>query len=67
MAGRTKQYLFAMACCLTAVVAWAEQPNILFIMADDHTTQAFGCYGSRLAELNPTPTLDRLAADGMRF
>ncbi|MCP5111375.1 MAG: sulfatase-like hydrolase/transferase, partial [bacterium] len=45
----------------------AERPNILFIMADDHTTQAFGCYGSRLARLNPTPTLDRLAAEGMRF
>jgi len=42
-------------------------PNILYIMADDHTTQAFGCYGSQLAKLNPTPTLDRLAAEGMRF
>ncbi len=45
----------------------AGQPNILFIMSDDHTSQAFGCYGSRLAPLNPTPTLDRLAAEGMRF
>ena len=24
-------------------------PNILFIMSDDHTTQAIGAYGSRLA------------------
>ncbi len=47
--------------------AVAQRPNILFIMADDHTTQAFGCYGSRLAKLNPTPNLDRLAAEGMRF
>jgi len=47
--------------------AVAARPNILFIMADDHTTQAFGCYGSRLARLNPTPTLDKLAAQGMRF
>ena len=44
-----------------------ERPNILYIMSDDHTTQGFGCYGSRLASLNPTPTLDRLAAEGMRF
>ena len=44
-----------------------RKPNILFIMSDDHTTQAFGCYGSRLASLNPTPTLDRMAAEGMRF
>ncbi len=43
------------------------RPNILFIMSDDHTTQAFGCYGSRLAKLNPTPNIDRLAAEGMRF
>ena len=42
-------------------------PNILFIMSDDHTTQAIGAYGSRLASLNPTPVIDRLARDGMRF
>lgn len=43
------------------------KPNILFIMSDDHTTQAFGVYGSRLAPLNPTPTIDRLAREGMLF
>lgn len=43
------------------------RPNILFIMSDDHTTQAFGVYGSRLAKLNPTPNIDALAKDGMRF
>jgi arylsulfatase A-like enzyme len=43
------------------------RPNILFIMSDDHCTQAIGAYGSRLAKLNPTPTLDRLAAEGMLF
>ncbi|GGF36475.1 acetylglucosamine-6-sulfatase [Echinicola rosea] len=36
-------------------------------MADDHTSQAFGIYGSRLADLNPTPTLDSLAREGMIF
>ncbi|MDW7694912.1 sulfatase [Flammeovirgaceae bacterium SG7u.111] len=44
-----------------------KKPNIIYIMSDDHTTQAFGVYGSRLAGLNPTPTLDKLAADGMYF
>ena len=39
----------------------AKQPNIIYIMSDDHTTQAFGIYGSRLASLNPTPTLDKIA------
>jgi arylsulfatase A-like enzyme len=43
-----------------------ERPNILFIFADDHTTQALSCYGDarRLIE---TPNLDRLAAQGMLF
>jgi len=47
----------------------AEQakPNIIFIMSDDHTSQAFGVYGSRLADLNPTPNIDRLAHEGMLF
>ena len=44
-----------------------KKPNIIYIMADDHTTQAFGIYGSRLASLNPTPTLDQLAHEGMVF
>lgn len=43
------------------------KPNILFIMSDDHTTQAFGIYGSRLAGLNPTPVLDSLAKQGIIF
>ncbi|MBT8184564.1 MAG: sulfatase [Eudoraea sp.] len=44
-----------------------SQPNIIYIMSDDHTTQAFGIYGSRLATLNPTPNLDKLAGEGMIF
>ena len=44
-----------------------KQPNIIFIMSDDHTTQAFGIYGSRLASLNPTPNLDKIANEGIIF
>ncbi len=44
-----------------------DLPNIIFIMSDDHTTQALGTYGSRLAALNPTPHIDELANNGMRF
>ena len=43
------------------------RPNILYIMSDDHTSQAIGAYGGRLAGLNPTPALDRLAGEGMLF
>jgi len=44
-----------------------SRPNIIFIMSDDHTTQAIGAYGSHLASLNPTPAIDRLANKGIRF
>jgi arylsulfatase A-like enzyme len=46
-------------------VSKTEKPNILYIMSDDHTTQAIGAYGSRLARLYPTPTIDRLAEEGV--
>jgi len=36
-------------------------------MSDDHTSQAFGIYGSRLANLNPTPILDKIANEGIIF
>jgi hypothetical protein len=42
----------------------ASRPNIVFVMADDHAAHAIGCYGSRI---NHTPSIDRLAAEGMRF
>jgi arylsulfatase A-like enzyme len=41
-----------------------SQPNILFIMSDDHAAHAMSCYGSRI---NRTPHLDRIAAGGMRL
>jgi arylsulfatase A-like enzyme len=60
-----------MACTCVAVSAQqegvAKRPNILFIMSDDHAAQAIGAYGSRLAPLNPTPVIDRLAAEGILF
>ncbi len=41
-----------------------KQPNIIFMMTDDHTTQAMTCYGGTLIQ---TPNLDRIANEGMRF
>src|SRR5699024_1885996 len=40
------------------------QPNILFIMSDDHASHAMSCYGS---QINETPNLDRIANEGLRF
>jgi len=42
----------------------SKRPNIIFIMADDHSTDAISCYGSKI---NKTPNLDSLAAGGMKF
>jgi len=48
-------------------LAQNEQPNIIFIMSDDHAAHAIGSYGGRLSELNLTPNIDRLASEGIRF
>ena len=44
-----------------------SRPNILFIMSDDHAAHGISAYGSRLAEIAPTPTIDRLAKEGALF
>jgi arylsulfatase A-like enzyme len=41
-----------------------ERPNVVLINCDDLGYGDLGCYGSTR---NKTPTLDRLAADGIRF
>lgn len=41
-----------------------QQPNIILMMTDDHTTQALSCYRPGLVD---TPNLDRLAEEGMLF
>ncbi|TRX66421.1 sulfatase [Carboxylicivirga sp. M1479] len=42
----------------------AQKPNIIFIMSDDHATNAISAYGSHLANVASTPNIDRLAAEG---
>jgi len=41
-----------------------KQPNILFIMADDHASKAISAYGHGL---NETPSIDRIANEGARL
>jgi len=62
----------AMTLVFATSAAANEKPNILFIFSDDHTAQALGAYRNALdygLKLNhsPTPNLDRLAEQGMRF
>ena len=48
-----------------SVLPPARQPNIVFILADDLGYGDVGCFNP--ASMIPTPNLDRLAAQGMRF
>lgn len=41
-----------------------KRPNILYIMSDDHSSQAWGCYQSRLQPYTPTENIDRLRSQG---
>ena len=66
----------AMACllCVATIALWlpptsasaeSNAPlNVVFILADDLGWGELGCYGQ---EKIPTPHIDRLAAEGMRF
>lgn len=42
-----------------------DRPNILYIMADDHTSQAWGVYGGILKDFVHTPNIERLASEGV--
>lgn len=48
---------------LATIMAAREKPNVLFLIADD-LSNSLGCYGDEAAV---TPSLDRLAAEGVRF
>lgn len=65
----------ALCAALTGRVAYAQtaqnaeqrRPNIIYIMSDDHAVQAISAYGHRLSRVAPTPNIDRIAAEGVRF
>ena len=42
-------------------------PNILFIFSDDHALNAISAYGGPLADVAPTPNIDRIAREGSLF
>lgn len=63
------------ALCAVTGSAFAQQnpqgtqkrPNIIYIMSDDHAVQAISAYGHPLSQVAPTPNIDRIAAEGVRF
>ena len=42
-----------------------KQPNIIFIMSDDHASHAISAYGGIYKDVSPTPNIDRLANEGL--
>jgi arylsulfatase A len=62
---RLKSLIALLLIAATAVIASAaDKPNIVFIMADDLGYGDLGCYGQQRIK---TPSIDRMAAEGMRF
>ena len=41
-----------------------NKPNIIFILSDDHTTNAISAYGGLYKEIAPTPNIDKIAHEG---
>ena len=50
--------------CLPSLSWAAEKPNVLIIYADDLGYGELGCYGGKEV---PTPHIDSIAANGIRF
>lgn len=55
---------FVFTTCFLVVIAHAQTPNVVYIIADDQTYRDFGFMGSQDAL---TPHIDKLAAQSARF
>jgi arylsulfatase A-like enzyme len=49
---------------LAGISAFAQKPNIIYILADDLGYGDLSCYGQKHFQ---TPNIDRMASEGMRF
>src|SRR4051812_36154961 len=56
--------LFAILASQWSLAADQKPPHIIFVLADDMGPGDLGCYGGTIA---PTPHIDQLASDGLRF
>jgi len=59
--------MVALAGCSGSTKNNQEQPNIIYIMSDDHASHAISAYGGIYDALAPTPNIDRLADEGIKF
>jgi arylsulfatase A-like enzyme len=56
--------LFLACFAVSALSPAAEKPNIIYILLDDAGYGDIGCYGQKQF---PTPNIDRLASEGLKF
>lgn len=61
---RSLSFLLALFCALTGSISANDQPNILFLFADDWGWGDLGCHGHPYVQ---TPNIDRLAREGTDF
>ena len=58
------KYLFALLLFAPSVVAAAQKPNVIYLLADDLGLGDLSCYGQ---EKFKTPSIDRIAKEGIQF
>lgn len=51
-------------CLFFCGFAYSQQPNFVFIIADDISWNDIGCYGNKVVK---TPNIDKLANEGLHF
>lgn len=57
-------YLCGIFASQTLIATNLDRPNIIYIMSDDHASQAVSAYGGILSNILPTPNIDRIAHEG---
>ena len=57
-------FLYDFSAVQTAMAQNDRTPNIIYIMSDDHASQAVSAYGGILSTVLPTPNIDRIAHEG---
>jgi len=67
MKHRYSLFLVLVLAAVSLAQAKDKRPNILFVFSDDHAPHAIGAYNGWLKPVNPTPQIDKLAAEGMVF
>src|SRR5260370_38348848 len=61
--GRFMAFLLGVAVLVAASCGRPKRPNVILVIVDTLRADALSCYGASA----PTPALDRIAGEGVRF